>query len=104
MLSGAAVTALSASRARPGLSVEDVALLDELDELLGTPPAPPRRNADPFTVQGVREVTTYADRMAAARGRNTERPADYREYAPIVVGQAQDAAALQWRLIGRRAQ
>ncbi|TML22949.1 MAG: ATP-dependent DNA helicase [Actinobacteria bacterium] len=103
MLSGAEVTALSASLARPGLSVEDVALLDELDELLGTPPAPPRRTADPFTVQGVREVTTYADRMAAARGRNTERPADYREYAHIVVDEAQDVSPMQWRMIGRRA-
>src|SRR3989440_2834750 len=104
MLSGAAVTALSASRARPGVSVEDVALLDELDELLGTPPAPPRRHADPFTVQGVREVTTYADRMAAARGVAPERPADYREYAHIVVDESQDVSPMQWRMIGRRAE
>src|SRR2546421_9850937 len=102
MLSGAAVTALSASRARPGVSVEDVALLDELDELLGTPPAPPRRHADPFTVQGVREVTTYADRMAAARGVAFERPADYREYAHIVVDESQDVSPMQWRMVGRR--
>jgi DNA helicase IV len=102
MLSGTEVAALSASVGEPGLSVEDVALLDELDELLGTPPAPPRRQADPFTVQGVREVTTYADRMAAARARAVERPADYREYAHIVVDESQDVSPMQWRMIGRR--
>src|SRR5438874_9350749 len=40
--------------------------------------------------------------MAAARGRNTERPADYREYAHIVVDEAQDVSPMQWRMIGRR--
>jgi hypothetical protein len=85
-----------------GPSVADVALLDELDELLGAPPAPPRRPADPYLVDGVREVTTYADRMAAARAVATERPTDYREYAHIVVDEAQDVSPMQWRMIGRR--
>jgi hypothetical protein len=85
-----------------GPSVEDVALLDELDELLGTPPEPKRRPVDPYTVGGVREVTTYADRMAAARAGVAERPADYREYAHIVVDEAQDVSPMQWRMIGRR--
>src|SRR5262249_44038588 len=102
MLSGAETRALSRS-IDDDLSVEDVALLDELDDLLGTPPAPPRRQVDPFTVQGVREVTTYADRVAAARARAIERPADYREYAHIVVDEAQDVSPMQWRMIGRRA-
>jgi DNA helicase IV len=101
MLSGPEVAALSASIS-DDLSVEDVALLDELDELLGTPPAPPRRHADPFTVQGVREVTTYTDRVAAARAQAVERQADYREYAHIVVDEAQDVSPMQWRMIGRR--
>src|SRR5256885_14814237 len=105
MLSGIEVAALSASLGRlaeDGPSVEDVALLDELDELLGTPPAPPRRTGDPFTVQGVREVTTHADRMAAARAVATERPADYREYAHVVVDESQDVTPMQWRMVGRR--
>jgi DNA helicase IV len=103
MLSGAESSALAAS-IDDDLSIEDVALLDELDELLGTPPAASRRQADPFTVQGVREVTTYADRMAAARSQATERPADYREYAHIVVDESQDVSPMQWRMIGRRAE
>jgi DNA helicase IV len=105
MLSRAEVATLVGSLAglaEHGPSVEDVALLDELDELLGTPPAPPRRTGDPFTVGGVREVTTYADRMAAARAVAVERPADYREYAHIVVDESQDVSPMQWRMIGRR--
>ncbi len=103
VLSGSEATMLADSFSRAGLSVEDVALLDELDELLGTPPAPPRRTGDQFTVQGVREVTTYADRMAAARAVAIERPADDREYAHIVVDESQDVSPMQWRMIGRRA-
>ncbi|MBO0867200.1 MAG: AAA family ATPase [Micromonosporaceae bacterium] len=90
---------------RPGdtdLSVQDVPLLDELDELLGSPPVPRRRPVEPFTVDGVREVTTYADRMAARRRVAVQRPADYREYAHIVVDEAQDVTPMQWRMIGRR--
>ncbi|MEN3306711.1 MAG: hypothetical protein V7603_2913 [Micromonosporaceae bacterium] len=87
-----------------GPSVEDIALLDELDDLLGAPPAPARRQGDPYVVRGVREVTTYADRMAAARTVAIERPADYREYAHIVVDEAQDVSPMQWRMIGRRGQ
>src|SRR5262249_50803589 len=84
------------------VSVEDVALLDELGELLGTPPKPPRAT-DRYSVGGVREVTTYQDRQAAARGAAYERPEDYREYAHIVVDEAQDVSPMQWRMIGRRA-
>ncbi|HKS98509.1 MAG TPA: ATP-binding domain-containing protein, partial [Rugosimonospora sp.] len=87
---------------RPEPTVADVALLDELDELLGAPPVPARKPADPYVVHGVQEVTTYADRMAAARSVALERPADYREYAHIVVDEAQDVSPMQWRMIGRR--
>jgi len=85
------------------LAVADVALLDELGELLGTPPVKARPHRDPFhVVDGVRELSTHADRMAAARRIATERPADYREYAHIVVDEAQDVSPMQWRMIGRR--
>lgn len=103
VLSGAEIETLTASLAPGGEpSVADVALLDELTELLGVPPAPARRPTDPYTVHGVREVTTYADRMAAARTVAIERPADYREYAHIVVDESQDVSPMQWRMIGRR--
>jgi hypothetical protein len=85
-----------------GPSVEDVALLDELHDVLGDPPARPRARQQPFMVGGVREVTTYADRIAAARASAVERPEDYREYAHVVVDEAQDVSPMQWRMIGRR--
>jgi DNA helicase IV len=88
-----------------GPTIADVALLDELDELLGRPPQPRRKQRDPFQVAGgIREVTTYADRQqAAARaGRDAERPADYREYAHVVVDESQDVSPMQWRMLGRR--
>jgi DNA helicase IV len=89
--------------AADGPSVADVALLDELGELLGEPPAKSKPRRDPFHVRdGVSEVTTYADRMAAARSVATERPDDYRDYAHVVVDEAQDVSPMQWRMVGRR--
>jgi AAA domain len=106
VLSNAEIAALASSFASLGTagpSVEDVALLDELGELLGQPPVRNRPARDPYHVaDGVREVTTYADRMAASRAVAAERPADYRDYAHIVVDEAQDVSPMQWRMIGRR--
>ena len=86
------------------LSVEDIALLDELGELLGEPPVRAGRARDPFhVVDGVHELsTTSRAGGGGARGWPTERPADYREYAHIVVDEAQDVSPMQWRMIGRR--
>ncbi|QSB13337.1 AAA family ATPase [Natronosporangium hydrolyticum] len=106
VLSSAEVTALAESfgeLAERGPTVADVALLDELDQLLGQPPRPKRRRRDPYQVApGVSEVTTYADRRAAARTAERERPADYRDYAHVVVDEAQDVSPMQWRMLGRR--
>jgi DNA helicase IV len=87
-----------------GPTISDVALLDELDELMGQPRMAPKRSKDPFHVMdGVREVSTYADRQAAIRAAN-QRPDDYREYAHVVVDEAQDVSPMQWRMLGRRGQ
>ncbi|MEU5564779.1 HelD family protein [Micromonospora musae] len=86
-----------------GLTIADIALLDELDALLGKPVRPARAKRDPFQLAGgVRELSTYADRQRAAREAARERPADYREYAHVVVDEAQDVSPMQWRMIGRR--
>lgn len=93
------------------LSVHDVALLDELDALLGPQPRQPgRREADGLDQYGARlsgleEVTTYADRMAAADGHRSRRErveAERTEYAHVIVDEAQDLTPMQWRMIGRR--
>ncbi len=102
ILSNAEIKLLGDSFVPGDPSVEDVALLDELHEHLGDPPQRTRTPRDPFRVaEGVREVTTYADRMAAART-VAERPDDYRDYAHIVVDESQDVSPMQWRMIGRR--
>jgi DNA helicase IV len=104
VLSRSDLDLLATSYKEQGWSVEDVPLLDELGELLGEPPARPRPRQTQFMVDGVREVTTYADRIAAARAAAVERPEDYRDYAHVVVDEAQDVSPMQWRMIGRRGQ
>jgi DNA helicase IV len=90
-------------RAEP--TVADIALLDELDELMGRPRRPQRKTRNPFHVRdGVQEVSTYADRQAAARAQQVQRDEDYREYAHVVVDEAQDVSPMQWRMVGRRGQ
>jgi hypothetical protein len=83
-------------------SVEDVALLDELDALLGTAPITPTHRNRPEDDE-YRELTTFADRSAAAR-RTPERDGPYEEYAHIIVDEAQDVSPMQWRMLGRRGQ
>jgi superfamily I DNA/RNA helicase len=86
-------------------TIADVALLDELDELMGRPRQPQRKTRNPFHVRdGIQEVSTYADRQAAARAQQVQRDDDYREYAHVVVDEAQDVSPMQWRMIGRRGQ
>ncbi|MFE2429727.1 HelD family protein [Streptomyces sp. NPDC059373] len=86
------------------LSVHDVALLDELEALLGPPPKVKTREADPLDqLTGLEEVTTFADRMAGGRRSRQERlDAERTEYAHVIVDEAQDLTPLQWRMVGRR--
>ncbi|WP_420080648.1 HelD family protein [Streptomyces sp. JL4002] len=84
------------------LSVHDVALLDELQQLLGAPARPKRRRElDPLDqltgleeLMPTREETQWerAERLAAERT----------EYAHVIVDEAQDLTPMQWRMVGRR--
>ncbi|MGC1212286.1 MAG: AAA family ATPase [Micromonospora sp.] len=86
-----------------GLTIADVALLDELDALLGKPVQRQKPKRDPFQLAGgVRELSTFGDRQRAARAAARERPVDYREYAHVVVDESQDVSPMQWRMVGRR--
>jgi DNA helicase IV len=88
--------------ASEGPTIADVALLDELDEMMGRPRRPAKKSKNPFHVRdGVQEVSTYADRQQAARAR-VQRDDDYRDYAHVVVDESQDVSPMQWRMIGRR--
>ncbi|WP_433126244.1 HelD family protein [Micromonospora sp. CA-240977] len=86
-----------------GLTIADIALLDELDALLGKPAQPAKARRDPFQLAGgVRELSTASERQRAARAAARERPEDYRDYAHVVVDEAQDVSPMQWRMVGRR--
>ncbi|MBL1099572.1 HelD family protein [Streptomyces coffeae] len=86
------------------LSVHDVALLDELQTVLGAParPAAPRE-ADPLDqLTGLEELTTHADRTGRRRGRADRLERERADYAHVIVDEAQDLTPMQWRMVGRR--
>jgi DNA helicase IV len=86
-----------------GLSAHDVALLDELRVLLGTParPAGPREAGPLDQLTGLDELTTYTERLAGRR-EAVERDRERADYAHIIVDEAQDLTPMQWRMVGRR--
>jgi DNA helicase IV len=86
-------------------TIADVALLDELDELMGRPRKAQKKKVNPFHVRdGIQELSTQSDRAAAARAQAVEREEDYRDFAHVVVDESQDVSPMQWRMIGRRGQ
>lgn len=96
------VRKVARSLRRDGLSVHDVAMLDELQAILGAPARPrKRRELDPLDqltgleeLMPVREETQWerAERLAQERT----------EYAHVIVDEAQDLTPMQWRMVGRR--
>jgi superfamily I DNA/RNA helicase len=81
-----------------------VALLDELQAILGTPARPPApREVDPLDqLTGLDELMP-AGRHGESRRERAERLAQERtEYAHVIVDEAQDVTPMQWRMIGRR--
>ena len=89
-----------------GLSVADVALVDELRVLLGEPPKPPRRRqASRIGIDqigdDVPELSTVTERYFSAPAR-PPRPENYDGYAHVLVDEAQDISPMQWRMLARR--
>jgi DNA helicase IV len=84
------------------LSVHDVALLDELQTLLGTPAQPKRkREFDPLDqLTGLEELMPW--REETQRERAERLAAERTEYAHVIVDEAQDLTPMQWRMVGRR--
>ncbi|WP_405986007.1 HelD family protein [Streptomyces sp. NBC_00872] len=84
------------------LSVHDVALLDELETLLGTPARPrKRRELDPLDqLTGLEEL--MPQREETQRERAERLAAERTEYAHVIVDEAQDLTPMQWRMVGRR--
>ncbi len=91
--------AVAASYALDGWSVADVALLDELVHLLGTPPA--EQEVDVFLEGGEEsELVTIADQLTDIREVETDEP--HSTYAHVLVDEAQDITPIQWRMLRRR--
>ncbi|MFB7088783.1 HelD family protein [Streptomyces sp. NPDC056296] len=96
------VRKVARSLRREGHSVHDVALLDELQAIVGTPARPrKRRELDPLDqLTGLDELMPQREETQWERA---ERLAQERtEYAHVIVDEAQDLTPMQWRLVGRR--
>jgi DNA helicase IV len=87
---------------RGPLSVHDIALLDELETLLGAPVRPRRkREYDPLDqLTGLEELMPR--REESQRERAERLAAERTEYAHVIVDEAQDLTPMQWRMVGRR--
>ncbi|MER6998493.1 UvrD-helicase domain-containing protein [Streptomyces sp. NPDC000410] len=96
------VRRVARSLRRDGLSVHDVAVLDELHTLLGTPARPKKkRELDPLDqLTGLEEL--MPQREESQRERAERLAAERTEYAHVIVDEAQDLTPMQWRMVGRR--
>ncbi|MCX4558387.1 AAA family ATPase [Streptomyces phaeochromogenes] len=96
------VRRVARSLKREGLSVHDVAMLDELQAILGTPARPRRkRDVDPLDqLTGLEEL--MPEREETQRERAERLAQERTEYAHVIVDEAQDLTPMQWRMIGRR--
>ncbi|WND20584.1 HelD family protein [Streptomyces violaceus] len=96
------VRKVARSLKRDGRSVHDIALLDELQAILGAPARPrKKRELDPLDqLTGLEELMPVREESQRERA---ERLAQERtEYAHVIVDEAQDLTPMQWRMVGRR--
>ncbi|MEU2339331.1 UvrD-helicase domain-containing protein [Streptomyces sp. NPDC013172] len=96
------VRRVARSLKRDGHTVHDIAMLDELQAILGAPARPRRRReADPLDqLTGLEELMPMREESQRERA---ERLAQERvEYAHVIVDEAQDLTPMQWRMVGRR--
>lgn len=96
------VRRVARSLRRDGLTVHDIAMLDELQAVLGVPARPrKRRELDPLDqLTGLDELMPVREESQRERA---ERLAQERvEYAHVIVDEAQDLTPMQWRMVGRR--
>ncbi|GAA3147331.1 HelD family protein [Streptomyces echinatus] len=96
------VRKVARSLRRDGHSVHDIAMLDELQAVLGAPARPrKKRELDPLDqLTGLEELMPVREESQRERA---ERLAQERtEYAHVIVDEAQDLTPMQWRMVGRR--
>ncbi len=84
----------------PDWSIADIALLDELASIIGTPPS---NEEDPtlFLTEysPVEEIVTLADKLTFKREIDDE---PISTYSHIIVDESQDLSPMQWRMMRRR--
>ncbi|MFI5708274.1 HelD family protein [Kribbella sp. NPDC051620] len=95
----------AAIRSTNEFTIADVALLDELSNLLGRPPVVEAGKDEEFDwleglSDGVNEVLTTSERRARAIAAAEAEEPD--EYAHVLVDEAQDLSPMQWRMVTRR--
>ncbi|WP_431989525.1 HelD family protein [Streptomyces albogriseolus] len=96
------VRKLARALQRDGRSVHDIAMLDELQAIVGAPARPrKKREIDPLDqLTGLEELMPVREESQRERA---ERLAQERvEYAHVIVDEAQDLTPMQWRMVGRR--
>ncbi|KUM68824.1 HelD family protein [Streptomyces curacoi] len=96
------VRKVARSLRRVGFSVHDIAMLDELQAILGAPARPKKkRELDPLDqLTGLEELMPV--REESQRERAERLAAERTEYAHVIVDEAQDLTPMQWRMVGRR--
>ncbi|GAA2255037.1 DNA helicase [Streptomyces ruber] len=96
------VRRVARSLRRDGLTVHDVALLDELHAILGLPARPrKKRELDPLDqLTGLDELMPVREESQRERAERLAR--ERTEYAHVIVDEAQDLTPMQWRMVGRR--
>ncbi|MDF3143732.1 MULTISPECIES: UvrD-helicase domain-containing protein [unclassified Streptomyces] len=96
------VRKVARSLKRDGHSVHDIAMLDELQAIVGTPARPrKKRELDPLDqLTGLEELMPV--REESQRERAERLAAERTEYAHVIVDEAQDVTPMQWRMLGRR--
>jgi len=96
----------------------DIALVDEADGLLGPveaarPARRPRRNGDDvydtaarviddLGLHGYADAATLAERFGEPSSNGHEPPVELRTFGHVLVDEAQDLTAMQWRMLARR--
>ncbi|MEV6412639.1 UvrD-helicase domain-containing protein [Kribbella sp. NPDC051718] len=95
----------AAIRSTGEFTIADVALLDELSNLLGRPPVVEAGKDEEFDwleglSDGVNEVLTTSERRQRAIAAAEAEEPD--EYAHVLVDEAQDLSPMQWRMVTRR--
>ncbi|SER48112.1 DNA helicase IV [Propionibacterium cyclohexanicum] len=88
-----------AGRPRPQWTVSDIALLDELADILGPVPAPVEEEPSLFVDSSRAELVTTADLLSDRREPDEDM---HNYYSHVLVDEAQDITPMQWRMIRRR--